>query len=268
MVKNNTELNRRVRQVLAWLISQGYAHSQRELARVIGYQESSLSQIVNGHVPVSDKFLTRLTSVDANLSREWIAEGVGEMLLPAKDEQEMQLIDDEQQMEFYNTNSKGVRFYKRGEQWLMTVRHVPYAAFGQFANESDRLDPDFDEWTEETYEVDRYARGNYLSFEVKGDSMDTGARNSFEAGDRVLVRELEREFWRDPIRFRQRPYWVVVFGSSVLLKQMIRQDLQRGTITFHSLNPSPEYADFTLSENDIRALYYVIKKKPREVGYL
>ena len=45
------------------------------------------------------------------------------------------------------------------------------------------------------------------------------------------------------------------------------QDLKEGTLTFHSLNPSPEYHDFTLREDDIRALYYVIKKKPKEVGY-
>ena len=48
---------------------------------------------------------------------------------------------------------------------------------------------------------------------------------------------------------------------------MIDQDLTNGTLTFHSLNPSPEYHDFTLREDEIRALYYVIKKKPKEVGY-
>ena len=48
---------------------------------------------------------------------------------------------------------------------------------------------------------------------------------------------------------------------------MIDQDLTNCTLTFHSLNPSPEYHDFTLREDEIRALYYVIKKKPKEVGY-
>ena len=65
----------------------------------------------------------------------------------------------------------------------------------------------------------------------------------------------------------QRPYWVVVFESSVLLKQLIGQDLEQGMLTFHSLNPSPEYADFTISENDVRHLYYVIKKKPRQMDF-
>jgi transcriptional regulator with XRE-family HTH domain len=267
MNDNGTVLER-VKKVIRWLVAQGYAASQRELAQLMGYKESSLSQILNARVPVSGKFLNRLSAIDRRVSLEWLTTGQGSMLGNNAVELVPASLNDLQEAEFYNTNPKGARFYKKGERWFMTVRHVPYAAFGQFANDSDRLDPDFDEWTEETYEVDRYARGNYLSFEVKGDSMDTGARDSFEAGDRVLVRELERDFWRDPIRFNERPYWVVVFGSSVLIKQMIGQDLREGTLTFHSLNPSPEYADFTLKEDEIRALYYVIKKKPRDVEYI
>ncbi len=258
----------RVKKVMRWLISGGYASSQRELAQLMGYRESSLSQIVNGRVPLSMKFLNRLCALDHNIRLEWLLTGEGVMIVHPHAELVPASFDETQDAEFYNTNSKGVRFYKKGERWFMTVRHVPFAAFGQFANESDRLDPAFDEWSEETYEVDRYARGNYLSFEVKGDSMDTGSRDSFEAGDRVLVRELEREFWRDPIRIHERPFWVVVFDSSVLIKQIISQDLQHGTLTFHSLNPSPEYADFTLSKDKIRALYYVIKKKPRDVTFV
>ena len=216
---------------------------------------------------MSEKFVNRLVAVDRNLNSEWLLQGAGNMLgslrhLPSAES------DERQDAEFYKVNPKGAKFYKKDDRWFISVRHVPFAAYGRFANESDRLDPDFEEVMEETYEVDRYARGNYLSFEVKGDSMDTGSRDSFEAGDRVLVRELERDNWRNPIRFKDWPFWVVVFDSSVLIKQMISQDLEHGTLTFHSLNPSPEYADFTLNEDEIRALYYVIQKKPRQVNYV
>ena len=60
---------------------------------------------------------------------------------------------------------------------------------------------------------------------------------------------------------------MVVFGTNVLLKQIIDQDMKNGTFTFHSLNPSPEYADFTINEDDVRHLYYVIKKKPRQMDF-
>ena len=255
-----------MRKVVAWLLSTGVAGSQRELALQLGYNPSSFSQIINGKVPLSDKFLGRITALEPRINAEWIRTGKGEMLLSAKAVVEAQLVDDGDEMEFYTENTTGAKFYKQGDKLYMTVKHVPYAAFGQFANDSDRLEANLDEWGEETYEVDKVVRGHYLSFEVKGDSMDTGSRQSFEAGDKVLVRELERVYW-DNIWFKDHPYWVVVFGSSVLIKQMIDQDLENGTLTFHSLNPSPEYADFTVSENDIRGLYYVIKKKPRERSF-
>ena len=253
-----------LKKVTGWLILQGRASSQRELATRMGYNPSAFSQILNGHVPVSDKFLNRLAAYEPKININWVKTGKGEMLYSGNPLMEATLDDDETDLEFFTENNNGVRFYKKADQLYMTVRHVPFAAFGQFANESDRLDPQMEEWREETYEVDRVARGNYLSFEVKGDSMDTGTRQSFEAGDKVLCRELERVYWRDRIRFDQRPYWVVVFGTSVLIKQMIAQDMERGILTFHSLNPSPQYADFELHEDEIRALYYVIKKKPRE----
>ena len=83
----------------------------------------------------------------------------------------------------------------------------------------------------------------------------------------VLVRELDRLHWIDGVRFKDYPYWIVVFDSSILIKQIVSQDLKQGTITFHSLNPSPEYSDFTLYMDDIRALYYVLQKKPKIVKF-
>ena len=253
-----------VKKVVAWLISSGYAVSQRDLAEKMGYRESSFSQILNGHVPVSDKFLGRLKNIDSRIDIGWIKTGYGEML--GGNQMDVGLVEDGE-MEFVTQTNTGAKFYRQNGRLYMVVRHVPYAAFGQFANESDTLEPNSDDWSEEMYEVDRIAHGHYLSFEVKGDSMDTGSRQSFEAGDRVLVRELERPLWRDAIRFHDYPYWVVVFESSVLLKQMIDQDQEHGVLTFHSLNPSPEYADFSLNEDEIRSLYYVIRKKPKEIFF-
>lgn len=261
MTKRTTE---NLKQLVAWFVANGVATSQRDLAQQLGYTPSSLSQIINGHVPLSDKFLSRVKALDSRINTDWIRTSSGDMLLTGKGMVELTAEDGD--LEFYTENSKGARFYKQGDRLFMTVRHVPFAAYGQFANDCDRLDPDFEDWGEETYEVDHVARGCYLSFEVKGDSMDTGSRQSFEAGDKVLVRELDRVHWHG-IRYKDRPYWVVVFESSVLLKQMIGQDLEHGTLTFHSLNPSPEYADFTISENDVRHLYYVIKKKPKQMDF-
>ena len=115
--------------------------------------------------------------------------------------------------------------------------------------------------------VDKTYHGKYMIFEAEGDSMDDGTRNSFEEGDVLLVRELGKQHWRDKFRFNDHPYWVIVFDSSILIKQMVAQNLETGDLTFHSLNPSPEYTDFILNVDRIRALYYVLQKKPKTVKF-
>ena len=131
----------RAKQMVRWLISQGYAASQRELAQLMGYKESSFSQIINGRVPMSEKFVNRLVAVDRNLNSEWLLQGAGNMLgslrhLPSAES------DERQDAEFYKVNPKGAKFYKKDDRWFISVRHVPFAAYGRFANESDRLDCD------------------------------------------------------------------------------------------------------------------------------
>lgn len=53
----------------------------------------------------------------------------------------------------------------------------------------------------------------------------------------------------------------------VLIKQIVAQNLETGELTFHSLNNSPEYSDFQLNMDQIRALYYVLQKKPKTVNF-
>ena len=141
--------------------------------------------------------------------------------------------------------------------------HVPYAARAEFVNFSDRLEKELDNWHREMYQVDKVVHGNYFSFEVKGESMDDGSRDSLQDGDKVLARELERDFWKD-IRTGDHRFWVIVFGTSVLIKEIVSEDAETGTIVCHSLNPSPEYSDFTLNLNEVRYLFYVCKIKPKE----
>ena len=161
-------MKERLKKVVAWLLEKREASSKKSLANMLGYNPSSFSQILNGRVAVSDKFLNRLVVMEPRINIEWVKTGKGEMLLEKTMDDDLFLMDNGEELEFLTENTKGVRFYKRGDTLYMRVRHVPYAAFGQFANDADRLDPIEDDWSWEVYEVDHVARGNYLSFEVKG----------------------------------------------------------------------------------------------------
>ena len=54
----------RIKKVINWLV----------------YTKSSFSQIVNGKVPLSERFVQKLASVDRNINEVWIMTGEGNML--------------------------------------------------------------------------------------------------------------------------------------------------------------------------------------------
>ena len=67
----------RVKKVINWLVFMEYAENERELAEKLGYTKSSFSQIVNGKVPLSERFVQKLASVDRNINEVWIMTGEG-----------------------------------------------------------------------------------------------------------------------------------------------------------------------------------------------
>ena len=67
----------RLKKVINWLIFQEIAENERALADLLGYTKSSFSQIVNGKVPLSDKFIKNLCALDENINDVWIKTGDG-----------------------------------------------------------------------------------------------------------------------------------------------------------------------------------------------
>lgn len=233
-------------------------------AKAIGVTPTQIYDLQSGKTKkISESIANKIVNAFPIYNKVWVLTGSGSPIEESL--QQVPIRDDDG--EFFTENHNNVKFYNLGDRYRMVVKLIPFAAYGRFANECDTLEAEKEVWEEESFETDKIVHGKYFAFEVKGESMDDGTRNSFEEGDRVLVRELDRMHWKDGLRFNDHPYWVVVFDSSVLIKQIVAQDLEKGTITFHSLNPSPEYSNFTLEMDKIRALYYVLQKKPRTVKY-
>ncbi|MDR0206649.1 MAG: peptidase S24 [Bacteroidales bacterium] len=82
MAENNDNLFdlQRIRKIINWYIFREYGKNDAEIASLLGYTKSSLSQILNGQVPVSQKFVDKLCSIDDNINKVWI-NGKGDMLL-------------------------------------------------------------------------------------------------------------------------------------------------------------------------------------------
>lgn len=256
--KKLSSLSERFLNVLSVLEITGYRLKQDGVIN----SEPTLTKIKQGKQQPSRKTIAALCDT-YGVNESWLHTGEGEMLRGSN----VSIVPGDTTGELYTENTHGTKFYAVGNEYRMEVRLVPFCAYGRFINELNTLEKDYDDWEIESFMTDKIVHGKYFAFEIKGDSMDDGTRSSFEEGDIVLARELDRTHWMDGLRFNDHPYWVVVFDNSVLIKQIIGQDLENGKVTFHSINPSPEYSDFTLNMDDIRALYYVLQKKPKTIKF-
>jgi len=110
----------------------------------------------------------------------------------------------------------------------------------------------------------KYSNGNYVAFEIRGDSMRDGSDLSICEGDIVLCRELETEHWKSRLHL-PRVFIIVHKTEGITCKEIIRHDVESGAITCHSWNTDPEYADFTLNLTDVHQLFYLkeISRKSR-----
>lgn len=256
-------------------LQQDKGSSPTAFARLIGIDPANYSKKIKCKQPWTNLDINKICQA-LGLNKDWLITGEGSMFeiayttkfdlnktkesLPTNVIPSLEVTD----YEYIGKNKNGgIFFTDQNGVMRMSVPHVPYAARAEFVNPADDLEPNLDSWDREIYVVDKKVSGKYLSFDVKGDSMDNGMKECLQDGDKVLVRELERDFWVD-LHINEHKYWVLVFGSSVLIKQIVSEDRETGKIICHSLNPSPEYSDFEVYLDDVRALYYVVKIKPRE----
>lgn len=201
--------------------------------------------------------LTKILQAAPDLNRVWLLTGEGEML-----NTDVAPVQAAEAVEEVTVNSHGNKFMQTPSGMLMEVPVVPFAAMGSPLDEFAELIRN-NGFEHVSFPVDGVHHGSYYAFRVEGDSMDDGTRDSFQPGDIVLVRELDRSDWAPRLHFGKWPYWVICWGNCVRLKQITAHDEAGSTITCHSLNPSPEFTDFTLRLSDVHRLFNVIQVVPK-----
>lgn len=145
------------------------------------------------------------------------------------------------------------------DSYIFTVPRIPVKAYAGFVAEGC-CDPQYiDELGKSRFIVKSKPKGRYLSFDVKGDSMDDRSIRSIPEGSEVLCREVKKEYWRDKLHIGKYPYWIIVTNTSIVCKQISAHDTEKGIITCHSISPSPEYSDFDLNLNEVQCLFNIVK---------
>lgn len=86
--------------------------------------------------------------------------------------------------------------------------------------------------------VDKPHKGEYISFEVVGDSMDDGTSRSYLPGDIVTGRKIDRKLWRNnKLHLKSYKAFIIVTLNGVLVKEITEHSVSKNTITIHSYNP-------------------------------
>lgn len=109
-------------------------------------------------------------------------------------------------------------------------------------------------------------RGQYLAFEVRGDSMDDGSTSSILEHDIVLGRLVATHFY-DGVKLHFRKWFFIIVHESegVIIKQITAHDVTNNTITIHSLNDI--YKDKVLQLSEVKRIYNVVQMVRRSKPY-
>ncbi|TMM58874.1 helix-turn-helix transcriptional regulator [Maribacter algarum] len=111
-----------------------------------------------------------------------------------------------------------------------------------------------------SFVVENIESGTYVAFEIMGNSMENGTADSIPSGAIVLAKEILQEDLEMRGKVKN-PKAIIIFGENILCKEIINYDEKSKQITCHSLNTSPEYADFEIPVSEIKQLFEVIKKQ-------
>lgn len=241
------------------LVEQSFK-SVRAYAEFANIAQTTLNDCIKGFTEPKFGLIDKIINAEPNINTDWLLTGRGDMYYKEnKTEGLIHAFDAEQ--EPYFVNSSGVKYYEMPNgRFRMRVPLIPIKAYAKYVDEY--RDAEFVNDLEQVeFIVDKIGLGRYYAFEIKGDSMDDGSKRSICDKDIVLARELSKDYWRDRLRNDEYPFWIIMLDNTIVCKQIIKQDIENCEITCHSLNPSPEYADFALSMNEINQLCNIVARQ-------
>jgi transcriptional regulator with XRE-family HTH domain len=149
---------------------------------------------------------------------------------------------------------------------FMEVKYLPAYVQAGYLNEYAQVDGAADENLDTVLVPKEFEKGNYMVVEVNGDSMDDDSKKAICAGDKLLIKELDIEFWHNQkLHYRNNLFVLMTRNEGVVVKQIIKHDVPKGIISCHSWNPA--FKDFDVLVKDVYRLFYVKKIVERRINF-
>jgi len=105
--------------------------------------------------------------------------------------------------------------------------------------------------------LDKDYKGEYLCFEVKGESMECESEESIPEGSILLCRNVRQEYWRSKLHINKWDFVIVHNTDGILVKRIIKHDVENHTITIHSLNDF--YEDREINLRDVKQIFNIVE---------
>lgn len=230
----------RLKEVLFELKNQRIIRNQQEFVELIGYNKSSVSQILNGKTPLSKQFVLKVCEVFPMLNKDYLLDGSGKMFT-----------------EDSNMPQKVNELREHKYQSHIPVRVVTTKARAGYVG-AYYADEYLNDMPTVLIEADKEYKGNYLAFEVDGDSMEP----EYMKGDIVICREVKRDLWQHKLHISEWDFVIAHGTKGIMLKEIISHDVETGEIVCHSLNQEGgENSDFKLNLREVAYLYNVVEHR-------
>lgn len=229
--------------------------------RICGLSNGYLNSI---RTPSAEK-LEAILKAFPELNRNWVMFGEGEMtkiIEPQSKDSDQNvglLLTGESELLISNhTVQKPPAVYEAHKKTFpshVEVRLVPVTARAGFTD-AFYSEAYLDDLPTVLVESDMEHHGNYLAFEIDGDSMEP----DYHPGDVVICREVKRELWRYKLHIDDWDFVIAHGTRGIMLKQIIFHDVETGDITCHSINQDG-HPDFILNLREIAFLYNVVEHR-------
>jgi len=109
--------------------------------------------------------------------------------------------------------------------------------------------------------VTSYDGEDYRAFDIATNAMSDNSIFSIPNRAIVLGRSLKLEILVQCLKQGKRVFCIIVYRKQILCKEVLGFDEASNNIRCHSLNNSPEYADFDIHISEIDVMFEIVKKQ-------
>lgn len=237
---------KRVEDVIEWLIEHGVVANKTDLARKIGYNRSSISHIINGSKPLSEKFIYKLCQLSDSINPRYLLGTEDLMVFVNGQHRQIHNFVASQQKELEDANEK-LNAIQAGLEGYRLVPVYNFDAIGSLHHGN--------EITDAPAVIERYvpfagAHEDDICVHVTGNSMIP----TFSPGTLLLIRKVEG--WREYFGYGQS--FVLFLNDGRRILKEVRKFTENPKDFVLCVSHNKEYEPEELPKSMIVSVYKVI----------